>query len=76
VTQSRAIQQNAPAVAQVCRRLEGIPLALELAAAQVPLLSVEQIAIRLDDPLGLLTHGRRLAPVHQMTRPWTPPSAG
>jgi non-specific serine/threonine protein kinase len=45
---------NAPAVAQVCRRLEGLPLAIELAAAQVRMMSVEQIAARLDDALPLL----------------------
>ena len=60
-------EQNARAVADVCRRLDGIPLALELAAAHVPLLSVEQIAERLDDALGLLTRGSRLAPARQQT---------
>ena len=60
-------EQNARAVADVCRRLDGIPLALELAAAHVPLLSVGQIAERLDDALGLLTRGSRLAPARQQT---------
>ncbi|MGQ0571653.1 MAG: ATP-binding protein [Armatimonadota bacterium] len=46
--------QNAAAVTQVCRRLDGIPLALELAATRVKLLSVEQIARRLDDRFQLL----------------------
>jgi predicted ATPase/DNA-binding CsgD family transcriptional regulator len=55
------------AVTEVCRRLDGIPLALELAAARVSLLSIEQIAARLDDALGLLVAGRRLAPARQQT---------
>ena len=50
---------NAEAVAQICVRLEGIPLAIELAAARVTALTVEQIAARLDDYLGLLTGGSR-----------------
>ena len=52
---------NAAAMAQVCSRLEGIPLAIELAAARVTALTVEQIAARLDDYLGLLTGGNRAA---------------
>jgi predicted ATPase len=47
--------------------LDGIPLALELASARVTLLSPEQISARLDDSLGLLVAGRRLAPVRQET---------
>ncbi len=58
---------NAPAVAQVCRRLDGIPLAIELAAARVNALTVEQIAGRLDDSLGLLTAGHRTASDRQRT---------
>src|SRR5579859_584046 len=58
---------NALAVAQVCQRLEGIPLALELAAARVRLLSVDQIAARLDDHFGLLSNGSRTSPVRQQT---------
>src|SRR5215216_1319610 len=50
---------NAPALAQVCHRLDGIPLAIELAAAKVRVLSVEQIAKRLDDRFRLLTGGSR-----------------
>lgn len=46
---------NAFAVAAVCRRLDGLPLAIELAAARMRLLTVEQILQRLDDALGLLT---------------------
>jgi predicted ATPase/DNA-binding SARP family transcriptional activator/DNA-binding CsgD family transcriptional regulator len=57
------------AVAQVCRRLEGIPLAIELAAARMGVLSVEQIAARLDDSLRLLTAGGRTAlPRHRTLR--------
>ncbi|HEY5983456.1 MAG TPA: adenylate/guanylate cyclase domain-containing protein [Anaerolineales bacterium] len=60
---------NAPAVAQVCSRLDGIPLAIELAAARVKGLSAEQIASRLDDRFRLLTGGSRTAiPRHQTLR--------
>ena len=58
--------QNAPAVARICERLDGIPLAIELAAARVGL-SVEQIAQRLDDALGLLSSGSRTASPRQRT---------
>lgn len=51
--------ENAPAVSQVCFRLDGIPLAIELAAAKIRVLSVEQIAERLDDRFHLLTGGSR-----------------
>jgi predicted ATPase/class 3 adenylate cyclase len=58
--------ENAPAVVQICQRLDGIPLALELAAARVKMFSVEQIASRLDDCFLLLTDGSRTAmPRHQ-----------
>jgi predicted ATPase/class 3 adenylate cyclase/Tfp pilus assembly protein PilF len=59
--------ENAPAVAQVCYRLDGIPLAIELAAARVKVLSVEQIAARLDDRFRLLTGGSRTALPRQQT---------
>jgi predicted ATPase len=59
--------QNAPVVAQVCRQLDGLPLAIELAAARVRVLSVEQIAARLDDHFRLLTGGSRTAPARQQT---------
>lgn len=52
---------NAPSLAQICYRLDGIPLAIELAAAKVRVLSVEQIAKRLDDRFRLLTGGSRTA---------------
>jgi predicted ATPase/DNA-binding SARP family transcriptional activator len=60
---------NAPAVAQVCAHLDGIPLALELAAARVKLLQVEEIAHHLDDRFRLLTGGSRAAlPRYQTLR--------
>ncbi|HSL43712.1 MAG TPA: tetratricopeptide repeat protein [Anaerolineales bacterium] len=52
---------NASSVAQICRRLDGIPLAIELAAARVKALSVEEIAARLDDRFSLLSTGNRTA---------------
>ena len=52
-------QQSAPHIARICRRLDGLPLAIELAAAAVGALDIEQIAIRLDDRLELLSQGRR-----------------
>lgn len=52
---------NAPALAHVCHQLDGIPLAIELAAAKIRVLSVEQIAKRLDDRFRLLTGGSRTA---------------
>jgi predicted ATPase/class 3 adenylate cyclase len=58
---------NAPNVAQICRRLDGIALAIELAASRVKLLRVEQIAMRLDDVFRLLTGGSRTALPRQQT---------
>ncbi len=60
-------EQNAPAVAQVCVRLDGIPLAIELAAARIKVLSADQIAARLDDRFRLLTGGSRTALPRQQT---------
>ena len=60
-------KDNASSVAQICRRLDGIPLALELAAARARVLSVEQIAERLDDRFRLLTGGARTALPRQQT---------
>lgn len=61
--------ENAASIAHICWRLDGVPLALELAAARVGVLSAEQIAARLDDTLRLLTKGRRTAvPRHQTLR--------
>jgi predicted ATPase len=59
--------QNGPAVAQICRRLDGIPLALELAAARMKVLTAEQIAARLDDRFRLLVGGSRTALPRQQT---------
>jgi predicted ATPase len=60
---------NLPAVLEVCARLDGMPLALELAAARLRSLSVQQIAARLDDRFALLTGGSRVAlPRHQTLR--------
>jgi len=60
-------KDNAAAVTQVCRQLDGIPLAIELAAARVKLLRVEQIVTRLDDRFGLLSGGSRTAPPRHQT---------
>ena len=60
-------EANAAAVAGICRRLEGLPLAIELAAARLPVLSAEQIDARLGDRLGLLTRGGRARPARQQT---------
>jgi predicted ATPase/class 3 adenylate cyclase len=59
--------RNARAVAGICCRLDGIPLALELAAARVKAMTVEQIAVRLDDCFRLLTAGSRTALPRQQT---------
>jgi predicted ATPase/class 3 adenylate cyclase len=63
----RVSDQNAAAVASICHRLDGIPLALELAAARVRTLSVQQIAVRLDDRFRLLTVGDRTTLPRQQT---------
>jgi predicted ATPase/DNA-binding CsgD family transcriptional regulator len=60
-------EANQAAVAGICHRLEGLPLALELAAAQTRVLSAEQIDARLGDRLGLLTRGSRARPARQQT---------
>ncbi|WP_406859734.1 AAA family ATPase [Streptomyces sp. HUAS MG47] len=72
--EARAAGAGAPgapgeAVRELCRRLDGIPLALELAAGRLPLLTVEQVLHRLDDRFRLLTDGARGAlPRHQTLR--------
>jgi predicted ATPase len=59
--------QNAQPVAQICRRLDGIPLAIELAATRVRALALEQIGARLDQRFRLLTGGSRTALPRQQT---------
>jgi predicted ATPase/DNA-binding CsgD family transcriptional regulator len=63
----RVAENNAAALALVCRRLDGIPLALELAAARVTALTPAQLAHRLDDCFRLLSVGRRTALPRQQT---------
>src|SRR5262249_34590670 len=63
----QASEANAAALFQVCWRLDGIPLALELAAARVKLLTIHEIASRLGDRFRLLTAGSRTAPPRQQT---------
>lgn len=58
---------DAPAVAQICRRLDGIPLALELVASRFQLMSAEEIVRQLDDRFSLLTKGRRTALPRHLT---------
>jgi hypothetical protein len=69
-----AVQPDVPltrrsiqALAEICRRLDGIPLGIELAAARTKHLTIEQIAERLDDRFRLLTTGSRSAPTRQQT---------
>lgn len=63
----RLTAHNAAAIERVCRRVDGLPLAIELAAARVGLLSVDEIADRLSDCLQLLVAGRRTAPSRHQT---------
>jgi len=60
-------ERNADSIARLCRRLDGIALAIELAAAWLPVLSVEQIVERLEDALKLLVLGNRAAPPRHQT---------
>jgi predicted ATPase/class 3 adenylate cyclase len=60
-------EANASDIVRICRRLDGVPLALELAAARVRVLSVAQVAIRLDDRFRLLTGGGRTVVARQQT---------
>ena len=64
-----ASAENLPLIASICRRLDGIPLAIEFAAARVAVLGLQQVAERLNDRFSLLTAGRRTAlPRHQTLR--------
>ena len=58
---------NGEAVASICTRLGGIPLAIELAAAHIHLLGLEEILTRLDDSFSLLNNGARIAPTRHQT---------
>jgi len=59
--------ETAPVVAEICRRLDGIPLAIELAAARVKVLSIPHLAARLNDRFKILTGGSRTAVPRQKT---------
>ena len=63
----RLTDANARSIVQICQRLDGIPLAIELAAARVRALPVEQISARLDDRFRLLTGGSRMAVTRHQT---------
>ena len=74
VQRARALQpdfvlseRNAPVVAEICARLDGLPLALELAAARIKLLSLPALLARLTDRLRLLTGGAHDLPLRQQT---------
>jgi non-specific serine/threonine protein kinase len=62
---------NKATVAQICSRLDGLPLAIELAAARLRAMSAEQVLERLADRYALLTRGSRLAPARQQTMSWS-----
>jgi predicted ATPase len=65
----RLTAQNAPAIAAICVRLDGLPLAIELAAKRIRLLPAEAVLARLEQRLTLLTDGARdLPPRHQTLR--------
>ena len=63
----RVTNQNAPSLAQICYQLDGIPLAIELAAARIKILSVEKILEKMNDRFRLLTGGKRTALPRQQT---------
>jgi len=60
-------ERNLPAVGELCRRLDGLPLAIELAAAWLRVLAPEQLLDRLNNRFALLTRGSRTAPERQQT---------
>ena len=63
----RLTEHNVASIAEICRRLDGLPLAIELAAAWVGVLTPQQIVARLGDRFDLLRSGRRTAPARQQT---------
>ena len=63
----RLSEANAVSVAEICRRVDGMPLAIELAAGHVPLLAPVELMRRLDDALSVLVGGLRDAPPRQQT---------
>jgi predicted ATPase/DNA-binding CsgD family transcriptional regulator len=63
----RVTSENANVVADVCRRLDGLPLAIELAAARIKVLPPAALLVRLEQRLPLLTRGNRDLPAHQQT---------
>jgi non-specific serine/threonine protein kinase len=67
----RLTEDNKATVAQICSRLDGLPLAIELAAARLRAMSPEQLLERLADRYALLTRGSRGAPTRQQTLGWS-----
>jgi len=63
----RLTAQNAQSVIDICRRLDGVPLAVEIAAARVSILTPDEIAARLDDALALLDNDGRTRRAHRQT---------
>jgi non-specific serine/threonine protein kinase len=63
--------KNTATIAQICSRLDGLPLAIELAAARLRAMSPDQILDRLSDRFTLLTRGSRRAPTRQQTLAWS-----
>ena len=64
-------ESNIASVTRICARLDGLPLAIELAAARLRTMSPEQILSRLDDRYALLTHGARSVPRRQRNLQWS-----
>ncbi|MEU6185816.1 protein kinase [Nocardia sp. NPDC047038] len=64
-------EENKTDIAQICARLDGLPLAIELAAARIRAMSPRQILQRLDDRYALLSRGSRTAPTRQQTLRWS-----